>query len=366
MTRWTLTHVALGCCEPARAIVARTLVRRPDLERHRDSSPCCALSTRVRRTIDVFSVRTIALVACLVHCANLRPRRSIVAAADRRSPSSPRTTSLRADPALRYPALALAVTVSAAIGTASSWRGSWIAREASAAASFEPRASRWHAWTTSCGLASLRPAVCAVRRRLRLLPRRRRKRRPRGGDAERDRARFVQQMDEARLQMLQAQIEPHFLFNTLANVRRLYQTDAARARVDARQPDALSRGRAAADARRRFDARPRGGAHRVLPRHPADPDGPTARLRDRHSDVAARRASAADDAADARRERDQARPWSAARGRVRPRSAPASRTASFDCRSPIRDRASPRPRAAGPASPTSAPALPPCTARRAA
>ncbi len=42
--------------------------------------------------------------------------------------------------------------------------------------------------------------------------------------AERDRARFVQQMDEARLKMLQAQIEPHFLFNTLANVRRLYQT----------------------------------------------------------------------------------------------------------------------------------------------
>ena len=42
--------------------------------------------------------------------------------------------------------------------------------------------------------------------------------------AERDRARFVQRMDEARLKMLQAQIEPHFLFNTLANVRRLYQT----------------------------------------------------------------------------------------------------------------------------------------------
>jgi LytS/YehU family sensor histidine kinase len=33
-------------------------------------------------------------------------------------------------------------------------------------------------------------------------------------------------MDEARLQVLQAQIEPHFLFNTLATVRRLCQTDA--------------------------------------------------------------------------------------------------------------------------------------------
>jgi sensor histidine kinase YesM len=47
--------------------------------------------------------------------------------------------------------------------------------------------------------------------------------------AELDRARSDAQMDEARLQMLQAQIEPHFLFNTLANVRRLYQTDPAAA-----------------------------------------------------------------------------------------------------------------------------------------
>lgn len=48
--------------------------------------------------------------------------------------------------------------------------------------------------------------------------------------ADADRARFVQRMEEARLRMLQAQIEPHFLFNTLANVRRLYQvtpSDAA-------------------------------------------------------------------------------------------------------------------------------------------
>ena len=43
--------------------------------------------------------------------------------------------------------------------------------------------------------------------------------------AELDRALLEQQMDEARLQMLQAQIEPHFLFNTLATVRRLYRAD---------------------------------------------------------------------------------------------------------------------------------------------
>jgi signal transduction histidine kinase len=35
---------------------------------------------------------------------------------------------------------------------------------------------------------------------------------------------------EARLQALQAQVEPHFLFNTLAHVRRLYRTNPAQAR----------------------------------------------------------------------------------------------------------------------------------------
>jgi hypothetical protein len=45
--------------------------------------------------------------------------------------------------------------------------------------------------------------------------------------AEMDRLALDRQMAEARLQVLQAQIEPHFLFNTLANVRRLYQTDLA-------------------------------------------------------------------------------------------------------------------------------------------
>ena len=32
-------------------------------------------------------------------------------------------------------------------------------------------------------------------------------------------------MLEARLQVMRAQIEPHFLFNTLANVKRLCQSD---------------------------------------------------------------------------------------------------------------------------------------------
>jgi LytS/YehU family sensor histidine kinase len=51
---------------------------------------------------------------------------------------------------------------------------------------------------------------------------------------ELDHARLDAQMGEARLLVLQAQIEPHFLFNTLAHVRRLYQTEpkAARAMLD--------------------------------------------------------------------------------------------------------------------------------------
>jgi sensor histidine kinase YesM len=43
-------------------------------------------------------------------------------------------------------------------------------------------------------------------------------------DAECCRETLQAQMVEARLSALQAQIEPHFLFNTLANVKRLYET----------------------------------------------------------------------------------------------------------------------------------------------
>jgi sensor histidine kinase YesM len=49
--------------------------------------------------------------------------------------------------------------------------------------------------------------------------------------AEIDHVAFEREMTEARLQVLQAQIEPHFLFNTLANVRRLYEQDRAAGRT---------------------------------------------------------------------------------------------------------------------------------------
>jgi LytS/YehU family sensor histidine kinase len=44
-------------------------------------------------------------------------------------------------------------------------------------------------------------------------------------ESELQRVQLERQMTEARLQTLRAQIEPHFLFNTLANIHRLYQTD---------------------------------------------------------------------------------------------------------------------------------------------
>ncbi|MEO6364309.1 MAG: histidine kinase, partial [Caldimonas sp.] len=39
---------------------------------------------------------------------------------------------------------------------------------------------------------------------------------------------LVREHQQLRLQLLKAQIEPHFLFNTLAHVRRLYRTDTGR------------------------------------------------------------------------------------------------------------------------------------------
>jgi hypothetical protein len=50
-------------------------------------------------------------------------------------------------------------------------------------------------------------------------------------EAELERRRIEAQMLEARVQVMQAQVEPHFLFNTLAHVQRLYQVDPARGRA---------------------------------------------------------------------------------------------------------------------------------------
>jgi Histidine kinase len=52
----------------------------------------------------------------------------------------------------------------------------------------------------------------------------------RAHEIELQRIELDRQMTEARLQLLRAQIEPHFLFNTLANVQQLYRTDRGRGR----------------------------------------------------------------------------------------------------------------------------------------
>ena len=50
-------------------------------------------------------------------------------------------------------------------------------------------------------------------------------------EAELNRIRLQSELAAGRLQVLQAQIEPHFLFNSLANVRRLLRTDGAAGRA---------------------------------------------------------------------------------------------------------------------------------------
>ena len=71
---------------------------------------------------------------------------------------------------------------------------------------------------------------------------------------------------DARLRLLQAQVEPHFLFNTLANVQALVDAGSPQASERARQPDRLPARRGAAPARAGDDARPGAGAGARLPR----------------------------------------------------------------------------------------------------
>ncbi len=132
---------------------------------------------------------------------------------------------------------------------------------------------------------------------------------------------------EAELKLMQAQVEPHFLFNTLASVQYLTETDPARGRQAAVAPDRLPARRAAAAARELDDAgqggRPRGG----VSQHPADAHGRAPRLHDRRA-AGTRRASVSAEPADlAGRERDQARRGTGGRRRRRsasPRGATAT------------------------------------------
>ena len=109
--------------------------------------------------------------------------------------------------------------------------------------------------------------------------------------AEAERERLARQGMQAELKLLQAQVEPHFLFNTLANVRAAGADRAARRARDARPPDPLPARGAARDPRESSTLGARGRAGARLPRDHAHAHGRRARDRDRRAGraVAARR-----------------------------------------------------------------------------
>ena len=78
----------------------------------------------------------------------------------------------------------------------------------------------WASWTT---IGALAYAMLYVTRQNAIT-------RQQMAEAERARQTLEAQRVEAHLSALQAQIEPHFLFNTLANVKRLYETAPQRGR----------------------------------------------------------------------------------------------------------------------------------------
>jgi len=140
----------------------------------------------------------------------LLPPTLAVAATDNRLALAPRW---------RYPALALATVAASALGVALMASVEW--KDLS---QFIPTEQlTLFGWVTRVGprylVMSLVIAVVFV------LFRRRQESEMATQRAELERELFAKQMDEARLQVLQAQIEPHFLFNTLATVRRMYQSD---------------------------------------------------------------------------------------------------------------------------------------------
>ena len=71
---------------------------------------------------------------------------------------------------------------------------------------------------------------------------------------ELERSQYERKALDARLRLLQAQVEPHFLFNTLANVRELVDSGSPQASERARQPDRLPARGGAAPARTRRHA----------------------------------------------------------------------------------------------------------------
>ena len=123
---------------------------------------------------------------------------------------------------LRRPAARAAWFIAALLAgaCAGEWVALWVQWGAWPSAGLEailPRAMRW------VPIGMVIALTLAVRQRASDLA-------ARLHDTEINRLRLEQQQVEVQLQVLQLQIEPHFLFNTLATVRRLHQTDPPRGR----------------------------------------------------------------------------------------------------------------------------------------
>jgi sensor histidine kinase YesM len=122
-------------------------------------------------------------------------------------------------PAARYPALALAALVASFVGV-------WLAMTWEAHGSFEITFNASRSVAIGGGFVRY-GSLCVLFAVVFAYLREADEHAARADRAEHEREAFVARMEQARLKMLQAQIEPHFLFNTLANVRRLYQTSPA-------------------------------------------------------------------------------------------------------------------------------------------
>jgi signal transduction histidine kinase len=125
--------------------------------------------------------------------------------------------SLRARPAIKHVLLIAAIALGALAGEAFLLARASLPVDASAAEMLLSKVARW---LVVSGLAY---AINTYLRRTAHIA-------SQAHASDLQRLQLERQMIEARLQALRAQIEPHFLFNTLANVHRLYQTDRGRGR----------------------------------------------------------------------------------------------------------------------------------------
>ena len=121
---------------------------------------------------------------------------------------------------------------------------------------------------------------------------------------------------ENQLKLLSSQLEPHMLFNTLANLRVLIGIDPPRAQVDARPPGGASCApRLTASRNMLHPLAGRVRAHQRLPGADEDPHGRAPADRGRLPGELARAGRAHAAAATAGRKRHQARPGAARRWR---------------------------------------------------